>query len=107
MSERTTVESSPSCEVALATSRGVVSCEYRSGLDSRSICTASAEVRISVHDATGRRVRELDAGARGRGLHHAIWDGRDGSGRSVSSGIYFLRLEADAGSLIQKVVLRR
>ena len=39
------------------------------------------------------------------GYHRAIWDGTDTSGRSVSSGIYFVRFTADNFVDTRKVML--
>ncbi len=50
------------------------------------------ETDLAVYDASGRRVRTLVSGSLPAGLQSATWDGRDGSGRPVSAGIYFLRL---------------
>ncbi|MBD3334342.1 MAG: M6 family metalloprotease domain-containing protein [Candidatus Eisenbacteria bacterium] len=51
-----------------------------------------APVEIAVYDARGRRVRMLESGLLQAGTHSRIWDGRDHRGRSVASGVYFLRL---------------
>ncbi|HMB71467.1 MAG TPA: FlgD immunoglobulin-like domain containing protein, partial [bacterium] len=53
------------------------------------------DVRLTVHDAAGRRVRTLVDGPRTAGAGTADWDGRDASGRRVTAGIYFVRLETD------------
>lgn len=50
-------------------------------------------VRLAIYDVAGRRVRMLAESNLPAGSHHAIWDGRDGSGRSVASGSYVARLE--------------
>jgi flagellar hook assembly protein FlgD len=55
----------------------------------------------------GRSVKHVYSGKLEPGFHELRWDGRDNSGREVSSGIYFLRVISpgtDAGS---KVVLVR
>ena len=65
-------------------------------------------VRLRLFDVAGRHVRTLvearvAAGAGGRG-----WDGRDGSGRPVASGIYLVRLRAaDGSSAVRRVVLAK
>jgi len=50
--------------------------------------TSRAESRSSllIRDATGRRVRELQPEETGR----AVWDGRDGNGRLLPAGVYFV-----------------
>jgi hypothetical protein len=69
---------------------------------------APGTVRLSVLDATGRRVRELVRGPVGAGAHRAVWDGADDRGRSVSGGVYFLRLDAPEGVAgVRKIVRLR
>jgi len=53
------------------------------------------DVQLAVYDAAGRRVRTLVDGPRAAGAGTADWDGRDASGRRVTAGIYFVRLETD------------
>jgi flagellar hook assembly protein FlgD len=60
-----------------------------------------------VHDVAGRRVRVLEDSFREAGRHAAVWDGRDGTGRRVAAGVYFVRLQAAGGELTRKIVLLR
>jgi len=54
-----------------------------------------ARVRLGVYDIAGRLVRMLVTGQQiAAGRRQAVWDGRDGTGRAVASGVYFCRLEA-------------
>jgi serine protease AprX len=56
---------------------------------------ASAAAHVDVFDALGRRVRSLYSGAIGRGQWHEVaWDGRDGAGSAVPSGLYFISFDA-------------
>jgi flagellar hook assembly protein FlgD len=41
------------------------------------------------------------------GMHTIIWDGRDTAGKKVSSGVYFLRFEAEVYSATKKLLLIR
>jgi hypothetical protein len=66
---------------------------------------APADVRLVIYDVTGREVRSLVDGRRGAGEHAAVWDGRDGDGARVGSGIYFYRMEAAGMIAVQKMVL--
>jgi len=66
-----------------------------------------ANVSLRIYDAAGRLVREVAAGNHAAGAYREIWDGRDASGRAVSSGIYFYRLEAGTFSETRKMVLLR
>ena len=53
-----------------------------------------ADVTLTIFDASGRRIVGLAGGPWEAGNHPIPWDGRDRSGREVSSGLYFARLEA-------------
>jgi hypothetical protein len=63
--------------------------------------------RLSVYSATGALVRTLHDGKLGPGYYVATWNGRDGSGRLLPSGIYLYRLEAGNYSATGKVLLSR
>jgi len=71
----------------------------------------ASDVRLTVHDVTGRQVVELANGALEPGRHERNWEGRDRSGRALEAGVYFVRVEArslsSAGGLstVQKIVL--
>jgi choice-of-anchor B domain-containing protein len=67
----------------------------------------AADVSLTVHDAAGRRIRALHVGADGAGTHTLVWDGNDDAGRSVASGVYFVRLRAGALDRVRKVVRLR
>ncbi len=66
-----------------------------------------SRVTLQVYDVRGARVRELVNESRGAGRHSVAWDGRDGHGARVASGVYYLRLEAAGKVRLQKVVLVR
>ncbi len=65
---------------------------------------ASGVARLFVCDVTGRRIRTLLEGSDHAGPELVRWDGRDDSGRDVSSGIYYVRLESNGARLKQKLV---
>jgi YVTN family beta-propeller protein len=65
-----------------------------------------ATIDLAVYDLQGRRVRTLSHERRPEGVHTVTWDGRDGAGRAVSSGVYLVRLITDRGeSMGLKVAL--
>jgi len=64
-------------------------------------------VRLDVVAVSGERICRLVDGRRGAGAHQVIWDGTDEVGRSVSSGLYFTRLETADGVRTGKMVLTR
>jgi aminopeptidase N len=66
-----------------------------------------ASMSVTLYDVAGRKLRVLRSGAVSPGPVTLSWDGRDRDGSPVSSGLYFLRIETDAGSKSQRVVLVR
>ncbi len=62
-------------------------------------------VDICVFDVAGRRVATLYSGHHDPGTHSVTWNGRDSRGRSVASGIYFVRLDAPEFSASRKMIL--
>ena len=66
----------------------------------------AVRVGLSVFNVRGERVLTLGTGA-GRGLRSVTWNGRDSLGRSVASGVYFLRLEVDGRLESRKMLILR
>jgi hypothetical protein len=54
----------------------------------------AGDVRIEIYDVSGTLVRTLVNGSQGVGRHVATWDGRDGTGNQVHTGVYFCRMTA-------------
>jgi len=65
------------------------------------------EVDLGVFSVGGKLVRSLLRGFPGGGVGSVLWDGRDASGREVSSGVYFILLESPGGKVSRKVSLFR
>ncbi len=63
------------------------------------------DVRITVYDVNGRRVRELLNDRLDAGFGTARWDGRDASGQSVAAGVYFSRMQAAGKVMSKKMVM--
>jgi hypothetical protein len=66
---------------------------------------AAGPVKLLLYDLMGRRVAVLADGRRDAGRHTLTWDGRDSSGRTVSGGIYLLRIEAGNFRQTKKLML--
>jgi hypothetical protein len=62
-------------------------------------------VRIDIFDVSGRRVTTLVDGHRAPGTHEVRWDGESRRGEPVSSGVYFVRMEAATFTRTRKAVL--
>ena len=66
-----------------------------------------ARVTIEIFDLSGRRIRQLVGGVRRAGEHAATWNGTNGAGKPVASGVYFYRLDAGGQTAVRKMVLAR
>ena len=72
----------------------------------------AGEIRLTVYNLLGQEIAVLASGARAAGEHAVRWEGRDGRGRPVASGVYLYRLEAVDGAgrrlaLTRKMTLLR
>ncbi len=67
----------------------------------------SVPVELAVFDVRGRLVKLIERATLGPAVVNRVWDGRNGAGRKVSSGIYFLRLRAGDAEKHRKLVLLR
>nr|MEE4266526.1 FlgD immunoglobulin-like domain containing protein [Candidatus Krumholzibacteria bacterium] len=65
----------------------------------------SGQVQLAVYNLAGRRVRLLADGSYPSGRHEVRWDGRDGRGLSVGSGVYLFRLETPSGITSRRATL--
>jgi hypothetical protein len=65
----------------------------------------NGEIKLSVFNILGQEVKLLVDGRLEAGHHAVVWDGRDNSGTSVSSGIYFYRLKAGEFMARKKMIL--
>lgn len=69
-----------------------------------------SDVKITIYDMRGVLVRTLALGHQPAGYYTgrsraAYWDGQNGLGETVASGVYFYRLQTDETSLMRKMVI--
>jgi len=67
----------------------------------------SGRISLDVYDLRGSRVVSLLQGVQPAGRHHVVWNGQDQGGRTLASGVYFYRLETDAGPFTGKMILAK
>jgi hypothetical protein len=66
-----------------------------------------SHVNLTVFDVTGRVVKVLVDKPCGAGNYSVPWNGRDGSGNGVASGVYFYRIVAGTQAASNKLVVVR
>lgn len=67
----------------------------------------AAPVAFEVFSVTGLRVLTIDRGVQPAGDHHFVWDGSDGAGHPVASGVYLYRLVVGDQATTRKMILLR
>ena len=63
--------------------------------------------RVAVYDVRGRLASVLHEGVLERGDNQILWNGRDGAGAPLATGVYFVRIESAGMNAVRKVVLSR
>ena len=62
---------------------------------------------MSIYDPRGRLVRALHPGPLQPGTHTLVWDGRDGRGQALGSGVYFYEVRSGTDRIAGKIALVR
>ncbi|MCE2448422.1 MAG: T9SS type A sorting domain-containing protein, partial [Candidatus Latescibacteria bacterium] len=65
----------------------------------------AADVELTVYNVLGQPVRTLIAEHQNAGRYVVEWDATNDSGHSLSSGMYFYRLEAGGDLEVKKMLL--
>ena len=63
------------------------------------------KIRITVINILGQEITELVNGWRDMGRHEVVWQGVDGSGKPVATGMYFTVLSDGNKIIVQKMLL--
>ncbi len=63
------------------------------------------EVKITIYNILGQRVRTLVDEHQQAGYKRIEWDGRSGGAKELASGIYFYRIEAEEFIQTRKMLL--
>jgi len=67
--------------------------------------SAPSTVHLTVYDLRGRLVTTLVDRMQQEGTYSVQWDGKDSRGQTLSSGVYFYRMEAGTFSSTRKMIL--
>ena len=66
-----------------------------------------AKVEIDIYNLKGQRVRSFVQSHDAPGYYKITWDGCDGSGRTLSSGVYLYKMSAGSYRAAKKLVLKK
>jgi len=67
----------------------------------------TTQAYISVHNASGKKVAELINDSFSSGTKNFYWDGTSTEGQKLSNGIYFIHIQVNGFTEIQKVMISR
>jgi photosystem II stability/assembly factor-like uncharacterized protein len=72
----------------------------------------AAEVRLTIYNILGQKVREIELGQKPAGFYLTsdsaiFWDAKNNKGELVASGLYFYKLTAGRFSAIKSLMIRR
>ncbi|MCE5248904.1 T9SS type A sorting domain-containing protein [bacterium] len=67
----------------------------------------SGSVMVDIYTITGQKIRCLLSETLPAGKHAVVWDGKNEAGSAVSSGVYFVRLEAGKEFLSHRITLMK
>jgi hypothetical protein len=64
-----------------------------------------SDVRVDIFNLLGQRIITLVNEHQNAGFKSVVWDGRDGAGKTVSSGVYFYKIDAGSFHESKKMVM--
>jgi hypothetical protein len=64
-----------------------------------------SQISISIYNIKGQKVKTLVTGTQPAGSYNVTWDGKDESGKDVTSGIYFYKLRTQNNEITRKMLL--
>ena len=67
----------------------------------------NSHVTLSVYNANGQKVANLVDARQSQGLHRITWNGKNDRGQHMTSGVYFVRMEAEGFSQTIKTILMK
>ena len=68
---------------------------------------ATGDISVEIYDVAGRRVRTLAVKGARAGWQNVSFSGRDDTGQSLASGVYFYRVSANGTTVTNKMVIAR
>ncbi len=74
------------------------------GVEVRFNLSTPSKIRVVVHDAAGREVKNLYTGPQRAGEQYVAWDWTDETGRCATAGAYFLLVDCESTRFCLKVV---
>jgi len=71
------------------------------------LAQTSSFVYLEIFNMKGQKVKQLFNDQLSAGQHTIVWNGLDDEGKSVTSGVYFYKLEAGNFEQTKKMILMK
>jgi len=71
------------------------------------VCDKPSQAYICAFDASGKKVAELVNDSFGAGTRSFIWEGTTDSGQKLKNGLYFIHIQINGFTEIQKVIINK
>jgi len=72
-----------------------------------SVAQTSSFVTLDIYNIKGQKVKQLVNEKLGAGTHQVVWNGKDENDKSISSGIYFYKMDTGNYSQTKKMILMK
>lgn len=72
-----------------------------------SVAQTLSSVELAIYNIKGQKVKQLVCDQLSAGQHSVVWNGMNGKGESVTSGVYFYKLKTDNFEKTNKMILLR
>lgn len=67
----------------------------------------SQQVTVTIYDLQGKAIATLVNELKSKGRHNVQWNGKDDSGKSLSTGIYLCEVHTDKDKVFSRIILSR
>jgi hypothetical protein len=71
------------------------------------VLAEAGDVLITIYNPRGQELRRFQRKNVAAGTWNLVWDGKDQNGSGLSSGVYYIRMQAGAESSFKKAVLMK
>lgn len=69
------------------------------------VLNQAGSTEVEIFNVKGQKVKLLRREVLGVGTHSFTWDGRNDSGNTVASGVYFYRVSVNGNTLLNKMLM--
>jgi hypothetical protein len=67
----------------------------------------TSNVHVAIYNILGQKIATISDGYAEAGMHTYVWNGQDQAGKSVATGVYFVRMSAGTFTATKKMLLMK